>query len=103
MAPHAPIGWLACTKCKGAINAAAYIVPGSLGTIYEYEQGYCANCGETFTPEQVQEMMGDNEEKRNKEPIDLYADGKTAELFWEVQRRTYQNNFIRRPFQWRKS
>jgi hypothetical protein len=103
MTPHAPIGWLVCPKCRGNAHATAYIVPGSLGTIYEYEQGHCAKCGETITSEQVQEMMGDSEENNNKEPIDLYADGKTAQLFWEVQRRTYPKNFIRRPFRWRKS
>ena len=103
MAPHASINWLICPKCGGTVNASAYIIPGSLGTIYEYERGYCANCGETFEPEQIEAMMGDSKENKNKEPIDLYAKGKMAEEFWEVQQRIYPKNFIRRLFRWRKS
>ena len=90
---------LICPKCGGKAGATVYIVPGSLGTIFEYEQGHCANCGETFPSEQVQSMTEDS----NKEPIDLYAQGNTAKVFWEVQKRTYPPNFIRKPFRWKKS
>ena len=88
-----------CPKCGGKAGTTVYIVPGSLGTIYEYGQGHCVNCGETIPSEQVQAMSGHG----NKTPIDLYAQGNTAKDFWEVQKRTYPPNFIRRLFRWRKS
>lgn len=101
MSPHAPFE-LTCPKCGKEFQGTVYIIPGSLGTIYEYEKAFCINCGKSFTPKQVQVMTGDINNE-NQEPIELYAEGETARAFWEVQQRTYPKNFIRRPFRWKKS